>query len=630
MATNLKTLLIETRQKALKPPPKLNVVEWADTYRFLSPESSSMPGRWKTSRIEAARGPMLAVTDPTVRKITVMGPTQLLKTELINNIVGYFVHQDPAPMIVMQPDLTVAEAWSKDRLDKMVRDTPVLNELIKTKKSRDSDNTILHKSFPGGHITIVGSNSPSGLASRPVRLTLRDEVDKYPDSAGDEGDPSSLIIERSATFWNSLDVGVCSPTIKGRSKIEREYLNSDQRKFHVDCPHCGHNHFMEFKNVRWQDHNPDTAEYECPECNTLWTEQERLQAIKGGAYVATMPFTGHAGFHVNKLASPWEPLSVLVRKFLEAQGDIQKLKTFINTQLAETWEEKGEAPEHMRLYERREPYAINSIPQGVVFLVAGGDVQKDRIEVEIVGYGRNKESWSIDYRVIMGETSTEAPWKELDKLLNETWVNTSRQELTIRTLAVDSGYNTQHVYNWARKYTGNRVMVVKGQDALQNLIGVPQAADVTHAGKRARRSVKVWPVGVSTAKTELYGFLNLNGAGDDGVYPPGFCHFPQYGEEYFRMLTAEQLMKRKVNGKTVHVWVKTYERNEALDCRNYARAAANMIGLDRFKEEDWLNLEGQVHQAVRPNNQTDSSTREPVRGSRPSSFWGSNGRKSYW
>jgi phage terminase large subunit GpA-like protein len=182
-----------------------------------------MPGRWRTDRIEAARGPMLAVTDPTVRKISVMGPTQLLKTELLNNIVGYFIHQDPSPMIVMQPTGSLAEAWSKDRLDKMVRDTPVLNELIKTKKSRDSDNTILHKSFAGGHLTVVGSNSPSELASRPVRITLRDEIDKYPDSAGDEGDPSALLAERSATFWNSLDVGVCSPTIKGRSKIEREY-----------------------------------------------------------------------------------------------------------------------------------------------------------------------------------------------------------------------------------------------------------------------------------------------------------------------------------------------------------------------------------------------------------------------
>jgi phage terminase large subunit GpA-like protein len=589
-----------------------------------------MPGRWKTSRIEAARGPMLAVTDPTVKKITVMGPTQLLKTELINNIVGYFIHQDPSPMIVMQPTVSIADTWSKDRLDKMIRDTPVLNELVKSKKSRDSDNTILHKSFPGGHITIVGSNSPSELASRPVRITLRDEVDKYPDSAGDEGDPSSLIIERSATFWNSLDVGVCSPTVKGRSKIEREYLLSDQRKFHVNCPHCGHNHFMAWPQVRWQDNDPETAQYECPECTALWTERDRLTAISGGAYVATAPFKGHAGFHVNKLASPWEPLSKLVSKWLDAKGDLEKLKTFINTQLAETWEEKGESPEHMRLYERRANYDINSCPEGVAFLTAGVDVQKDRLECEIVGWGKGKQSWSIDYRTLMGETSTQDPYKKLDELLNETWTLSNGVETKIKVLAIDSGYNTGHVYTWARSYPSDRVMVVKGQDALNPILGVPQSTDINHRGIKLKRGIKVWPVGVSTLKSELYGWLNLNGAGDDGIFPPGFCFFPQYDEEYFKMLTAEQLMKTKnKKGQTVYSWVKTYERNESLDCRNYARAAAAMVGIDRFTTEHWLELLGEYTEpAPKPQPRmlpTDRPGYQREQVQDP--FWGNSRRK---
>jgi phage terminase large subunit GpA-like protein len=219
----LELRLIKSRKATLTPSPRLNLVEWADRYRYLSAEASSIPGRWKTGNVEAARGPMLAVTDPRVRKITVMGPTQLLKTELINNVVGYFIDQDPAPMIVMQPTGKMAEAWSKDRLDKMLRDTPALAGRVKDKRSRDSDNTILHKSFPGGHVTVVGSNSPSDLASRPVRVTLCDEVDKYPESAGKEGDPIKLIEERADTFWNSLSIRVCSPTINGRSRIESEY-----------------------------------------------------------------------------------------------------------------------------------------------------------------------------------------------------------------------------------------------------------------------------------------------------------------------------------------------------------------------------------------------------------------------
>lgn len=580
----------------------------------------------------------MAVTDPRVKKISIMACTQLMKTELINNIVAYFVHQDPSPIIVMQPTVSLAKTWSKDRLAPMIRDTPVLNELIKTKKSRDSGNTLQHKSFPGGHITVIGSNSPSELASRPVRITLRDEIDKYEDNV--EGDPSALIVERAATFWNSLDVGVCSPTVKGRSRIEREYLASDRREFQVDCPYCNHRHYMIWENVKWQNNDPSTAQYMCPECTTLWTEKDRLQAIDRAqrrpdfGYVATAPFNGHAGFRVNKLASPWETIPKLVSKWLIQKNEQTTLKTFINTQLAETWEEKGEAPEHMRLYERRALYPINSCPEGVVFLTAGVDVQKDRIELEIVGWGRGKQSWSIDYRVIMGETSTETPYLELDKLLNETWSLANGLEVQLRVLAIDANYNTQHVYNWARKYPSNRVMVVRGMDAQQSILGSPRAADVNHAGDKLKRGVKVWPVGVSTLKSEIYGFLNLNGAGDDGIYPPGYCHFPQYNEEYFKGLTAEQLVKTKNSkGQTVYEWKKTYERNEPLDCRNYARAAAAMIGIDRFKDEDWDVLEGRPFKLEAPIQNKPKLT-EKTQNSKPqslsSNYWGSSGRKPFW
>ncbi len=628
MSEDLRASLQESRKKILTPAPKLNLVEWADKYRYLSPESSAMPGKWKTSNVEPARGPMLAVTQPGVRKVTVMGCTQLLKTELLNNIVGYHIHQDPCAMILMQPTGSLAETWSKDRLDKMIRDTPVLRGKIKSKKSRDSGNTIGHKEFPGGYIAVIGSNSPSELASRPVRITLRDEVDKYEDNV--EGDPSSLIVERSATFWNSLDVGVCSPTIKGQSRIEREYLASDRREYRLPCPHCGHSHYPKWENVKWQNNDPLTAQYQCPECTALWSEKERIQAINKGEYVATAPFKGHAGFKVNKIASPWEPLSRLVEKWIEAQGDPSKLRTFVNTQLTETWEEKGEAPEHMRLYERRSLYEINSCPPGVLFLTAGVDVQADRLECEIVGWGLGKQSWSIDYRVIMGTTSTQGPWKELDNILNETWLLSNGVQCQIRALAVDSGYNTQHVYNWVRRHSSNRVIAIKGVDDQPNILGTPKAMDITNAGKKARRGVQVWPVGVSILKSELYGFLNLDSAGDDGIFPPGFCHFPQYNEEHFKQLTAEQLVKRQVKNKTVFAWVKSYERNERLDCRNYARAAATFVGIDRFKDQDWKILLRQsgfrVNQTApaKPVINKNDRSEEPV-----NSFWGPSA-KSFW
>lgn len=536
---------------------------------------------------------MLAVTDPYVRKITVMGPTQLLKTELINNVVGYFIDQDPAPMIVLQPTLKMAQSWSRDRLDKMLRDTPKLAGRVKEKRAKDSDNTILHKSFPGGHVTIVGSNSPSDLASRPVRIVLCDEVDKYPTSAGKEGDPIKLIEERSDTFWNALSIRVCSPTIQGRSRIEAEYELSDKRVYCGACPHCGTLDELKWENVKWDEAAPEqTAAYVCAQCDKPWSEADRLSAIKKGQYVAQAPFTGHAGFKVNKLASPWQPVGVLVRKFYECGKDPEKLKTFTNTQLAETWVEKGEVPEFMRLYERREQYPLNQVPEAVMFLTAGSDVQKDHLKVEIVGWGRDRQSWSIDYRTIMGDTATDVPWLELDKILNETWITPDGRELKLRMLNVDSGFNTQHVYNWVRKHPADRVRAIKGSDSLQMVFASPKDIDITRGGQKLKRVSKVWPVGVSVMKSELYSWLNLDAAGDDGQYLPGYCHYPQYNEEFFKSLCSEQLMKKLVNGRTVYRWVKIHERNEALDCRCYARAAAAMIGMDRFKDLDWDILAG--------------------------------------
>lgn len=616
------------------------MVEWADANRYIPPESGSTPGKWRTDKVEAARGPMLAVTEPGVTDITVMCCTQLMKTELINNVVAYYIAQDPSPMIVLQPTLSLATMWSKDRFTPTVRDTPILNQLVKRKKSRDSDNTLFRKSFPGGQLSIVTANSPSELASRPVRIVLADEIDKYEDTV--EGDALSLIRERTATFWNRLVITVCSPTIKGSSKIEARYLQSDQRIYKVPCYGCGHRHEMQWAHVKWDNDDPDTAAYYCPECGIEWTEHDRLSAIKQGVYEATAPFNGHAGFRVNKLASPWEPLPAMVKKWLAAQGNIGKLKAFVNTQLAETWEEKGEAPEWRRLYERRETYKMNKIPDGVVFLTAAADVQKDRIECEIVGWGRNRESWSIDYRVFSGDTSTPEPYKGLDDLLGEQWLMSNGELQGVRKFAIDSGYNTTHVTGWARKHPASRVHCVKGDgdNKLQTMIGTPKAVDMNSDGKRARYGVKTWPVGVNVLKEELYSLLNLDGAGDDGKYPHGYCHFPQYDEEHFKQLTAEALLTKVIGGREVKRWVKQYERNERLDIRNYNRAMANLIGIDRFTEAHWNELEGH-HRVINKESGKPATNFILVGGennnSRPtkpeSSFWAQNNPKkksSFW
>lgn len=614
-------ILAQSRKRILIPPTKMSLVEWADEYRVLSPESSSEPGRFKTSRVEVARGPMLAVTDPKVREITVVCCTQLMKTELLNNIVGFFIHQDPAPLIVMQPNEKLGKAWSQDRLDKMIRDTPVLQDKVKDKKSRDSENTISHKSFPGGHVTVVGSNAPGDLAMRPVRVVLCDEVDKYPPSAGKEGDPISLIRERAATFWNYLIVKVCSPTIEGRSRIQQEYDNSDQRKFHVPCPHCGVADEMRWDHVKWEEGAPRDAKYHCPSCEKPWSEPERIKALSSGTWVATAPFNGHAGFHVTKLSSPWETLGTLVVKFLEAKKSPETLKAFVNTQLAETWKEKGDAPEWERLYRQREKYKIGTVPIRGLFLTCGVDVQGDRIEYEVVAWGRGKESWSVEYGVIMGQTNTDMPWIKLAEVLDHQYEHERGGMLPIRMMAVDSGHNTQHVYNWVRRFPPNRVIAIKG-DKLQIIVGIPKAADVNMNGQKSRRGLRIWPIGVGTVKSELYSWLKLEPPlHEEESFPAGFCHFPEYDEEYFKMLTAEQLVKVMHKGYARYEWTKFRDRNESLDTRVYARAAASIVGLDRYKENNFDDLERQLIDSPKTDSPAQSQVQSGGIERKKSPYW---------
>lgn len=631
MATVADRVFVDAQTRVLKPKPKMNLVEWADANRYLSSEASSQPGRWRTGEVEPAREIMLAATDPQVRQITVMSCSQLLKSEFLNNVTAYYMTNDPCPMLMMHPTVSMAQAYSKDRLDPMIRDTPVVKDVVFQRKGRDSQNTVARKSFFGGQLTLIGANAPAEMASRPIRIVLCDEVDRYPASAGVEGDPVALVSERMATFFNSKLICTSTPTIQGRSRIEQLYLEGDQRVYVVPCPACGLEEELKIDNVKCVNKDPETAAYECPGCNHLWTESERVRAISRGSYRATAPFKGHASFKITKLASRWEPLSKLMKKWFDAQGKPELLKTFLNTQLAETWIEKGEAPDSQRLYERREEYSTNELPDGVVFLTSGVDVQKDRLELEIVGWGRDKQSWSIDYRVIMGDTATPQPWNELDKLLTESWSTNANpdRKIQIRMLTVDTGYNTQHVYNWVRRHASDRVRAIKGHGGAQTILGTPRDVDVGRDGAKLRRALKLWTVGVSVLKSELYGWLKMDKPLDGEQFNAGYCHFPMYDLEHFKRLTSEQLMKKTTKGQTLYVWEKVQERNEQLDCRIYARAAASMFGIDRLTSEDFDILEGKHEKPgavqTEPTPVVQRKKTEPP----PSSYWNRQNKK-FW
>lgn len=556
-----------------KPPPLLKVSEWADRYRVLSPESSAEPGRWHTTRAEYQRGIMDAINDPDVEMVVVMTSSQIGKTEILGNIVGYFISQDPSPILVIQPTLDMAQTWSKDRFAPLVRDCEILKGKIKDPKTRDSNNTILHKSFPGGHITVSGANSPASLASRPIRVVLCDEIDRYPPSAGSEGDPVSLALKRSATFWNRVNFLISTPTTKGISRIEAAWENSDQRLFYVPCPKCKKKQPLRWANVTWlKDDNkkslPHTAKYKCEKCGNLWDDAKRWAQIRKGEWHSTLKMIGEsyvAGFHLNEIYSPWVRLSEMVSNFLRAKNNPEMLKAFVNTSLGETWEEEGETVDDTSLYSRREKYKAQ-VPKGGLVITCGVDVQDDRLEGEVVAWGKGDESWSVEYFTIHGNPGYTNVWNDLDKKLNSTFTHQSKIKLKIACTCIDTGgHFTDQVYKFCKGKGYRRIFAIKGSNT-------PGKPVVSRPSVSNKARIKLFTIGTDTAKEMIFSRLRMRESG------AGYMHFPaKYDEEYFAQLTAEKATTKYTRGFPHRVWIKTRTRNEALDARVYAMAALAIL-----------------------------------------------------
>ena len=586
-----------------------------------------------TDRAEYQRGIMDAISDPTVEQVVVKTSSQVGKTEVLLNTVGFHIDQDAAPIMVVMPTERDAETWSKDRFAPMARDTPCLRGKLSDPKSRDGSNKILHKKFAGGHLTIVGANAPSGLAMRPIRILLCDEVDRYPASAGAEGDPVNLARKRTVTFWNRKIVLVSTPTIKGVSRIDTAWEESDKRRFWVPCPDCGEHQVLRWEQVRWDkdkagNHRPENAHYVCEHCGSIWSDARRWAAVRLGKWRAEAPFAGIAGFHLNEIYSPWVRLENMARSFLSAKDHgAEGMKTFVNTSLGETWTEAGEAPEWQRLYDRRETWPAGTVPMGGLFLTAGADIQRDRIEVDVWAWGRSLESWLVDHRVIEGGPAVAGAWDELTALLSETWLHAGGGTMSLARLAVDTGYEAPAVYAWARKMGHGQVAPVKGMRGFERSTPVsgPTYVDATEGGRRLRRGARLWTVSVAVFKSETYRFLRLDRPTDEELkggagYPEGFVHLSTGADaEWVKQLTAEQLVTvRNRRGFSSLEWQKLRERNEALDCRVYARAAAWIAGIDRFREKHWTRLEEALastggRDAPKTVSQTKDNREQPPR-----------------
>ncbi len=611
-------------REGLTPDPLLSVSEWSDRHRMLSSKASAEPGRWRTSRTPYLKAIMdcLSPTSP-VERVVFMKGAQVGATETGSNWIGYVIHHAPGPMMAVWPTVEMAKRNSKQRIDPLIEESPVLSELIAPARSRDSGNTILAKEFRGGVLVMTGANSAVGLRSMPVRYLFLDEVDGYPLDVEGEGDAISLAEARTRTFARRKIFIVSTPTIAGASAVEREYEASDQRRYFVPCPHCSHRQWLRFEQLRWERGRPETAAYVCESCDQPIAEHHKTWMLEHGEWRAMAPENGikTSGFHLSSLYSPvgwrsWRDIASAWESAVSKEsGSAAAIKTFKNTELGETWVEEGEAPDWQRLIERREDYRIGTVPMGGLLLVGGADVQKDRIEASIWAFGRGKASWLVEHRVLMGDTARDAVWKRLSELIDETWTHESGNQVPLARFALDTGFATQEAYAFVRACRDSRLMAIKGVPRGAALIGTPTAVDVSQGGKKLRRGIKVYSVAVGLAKLEFYNNLRKSAdVADDGttpIYPPGFVHLPKADAEYVQQLCAEQLITRRDrNGFPVREWQKLRERNEALDCYVYARAAAAASGLDRFEERHWRELERQLGIAAPPEQDEHTFTAE--------------------
>lgn len=556
---------------------------------------------------------MDAFTDPTVHTIVLMVARQTLKTEHINNCIGYVIDQDPGPILVVQFRDTDCVKWSKIRLSPMLRETPCLRGKVSDEKSRSGNNTVEYKAFSGGHLSVVASASPGNLAALPIRYLFCDEIDKYQSSSGSAGDPISLAQGRQEEFWNRKTVLACTPTIANSSRIERAWLESDQRKYEIRCPLCGAYQIPQWAQVKFGDGTSrkaraDGARYHCTECDAALNDSLRWRASREGRYRATAEFNGTAGFWVNGLARIGTKLSSLVNEWLCSEGNLEARKTFINEQLAETWQEPGEQIEWERLVERREPYTIGTVPAGGRFLTAGVDVQREdggRLEAEVVAWGENRESWSVCNRTLYGDPTQPEVWNRLEAMARETFPHELGGELSIERMFVDSGDGmiTPFVYDWVQRQPRPQIWAIKGDRRSEQPVGAPRAVESTVHGKKRNHGIVFRLVNVDFFKAQFYADLKKRRPTDEErskglAYPQGYCHYPigeEYGDEHFKQVCSEELRRRKnKKGRIVAEWEQTRARNEGLDKRIYAMAAAWEYGAHRFQQRHWEILKART------------------------------------
>lgn len=555
-----------------RPKPALTVSEWADRYRVVPPGTSPEPGAWRTDRVPYLREILDAASDPTVERITIQAASQVAKSELLLSVIGYYAHQEPAPILLVQATELAMRGFSKERVAPMFSASPVLRGML-SEGARDPNNTIMLRQFPGGMLACAWAGSASSLASRPIRVVLGDELDRWPDTTGRDGDPWAQAVQRTSNFFNRKIIAVSTPTIDGFSAIARLYEDSDQRRYHVPCPRCGAQQALEWSGIIYKRDdgtaNLDDVHYRCAHCQGRIAERDRPTMIAMGEWKAEVPGHRHRGYQISALYSPWVSWRDLAAEWVKAttERDKRGLQEFVNLRLGETWTEASERITIEALEKNRSDYEAE-IPDGTLLLTAGVDVQDNRLEVEVVGWGVGKESWGIAYEVIAGDTATADPWARLDAFLARAWARADGRTLGVWCACVDSGgHRTTEVYEFARARLTRNIFAIKGYaGAGRSIVGKATTSN--------QLRIPLYPVGSDTGKEAIYSRLALTEPG------PGYCHFPLgrgYDDEFFKGLISEKRVVKVRGGRRTTEWKQIRARNEPLDVRVYATAAMEIL-----------------------------------------------------
>jgi len=572
------------------PPDDLTVSQWASKYRVLSSEASAESGRWRNSRTPYLREIMDAFTDPNVRHLVMVAASQVGKTECELNIIGYIVDQDPGSILYVHPTETDAKEFSRLRIDPMFRDSPTLRKKIVQTAKRVAANTVKQKTYPGGILTLCGSTEAHSLASKPIRYVIGDERDRWAVSAGKEGDPWRLAMARQKTFYNAKAVEVSTPTIKNHSAIADAYVTGTMERWVSQCPHCGEYHEIRFKDIRFEYDVSTVREaktykvkeiyYVCPGCGavsdeiTMKQQPAKWKAENPGAYKTNRC----RSFWLNAFVSAWASWADIIQDFLTAGNDSEKLKTVFNTAFGELWEDRGDLEDEDKMLARREEYGAE-LPDGVLVLTCGIDTQDNRLEYEVVGHGHFGETWGIQKGVIMGRPDDDQVWEQLDDVLTHRYTYADGVGIKISMAFIDEGgHFTQEVRQRAQARQRLRLFCIKGVAGEDRPYTAPPKKMTIVVNKRVIGYCWQYQLGVDAGKQIIMDNLHVQEPGTK------YCHFPKrddYGPQYFRGLLSEHLV---YNEKKKKPWswekIPGHERNEPLDCRNYALAAFKVLPVD--------------------------------------------------